>query len=107
MPQIAATEATDGIQLLADMALCREEVFSCYQLGPLNYSFDEENDSLSPILDTFCNSGGSECILKMINFDVKQFQYMWTNFADFITSKYNVGRGRNLRFEERMFCLWC
>ena len=98
MPEISASEATAGIQLPADTALRRDEEFSRYQPEPLNYSSDEDNDSPSPILDTFYNSGGSASILQMINFDVKQFQSMWTNFADFITSKYNVGRGRKSPF---------
>ena len=58
MPEISATEETSGIQLLADTALHLDEAFFGYQTDPLNYSFDEDIYSPSPIHDTFNNSSG-------------------------------------------------
>ena len=37
----------------------------------------------------------------MEEFNVKQFESMWSNFADFITSKYIVGRGRISPFSRK------
>ena len=101
MQNISATEATAGVQILADTALRRDEAFSRYETTPLNDSSDEECDSPSPILDTFYQSGGSASIVKMTNFNIRQFESIWTTFADFITSKFNVGRGRKSPFTSK------
>ena len=63
MQNISATEATAGIQILADTALRRDEAFSRYETTPLNDNSDEECDSPSRILDTFYQSGGSASIV--------------------------------------------
>ena len=98
MQNISTTEATVGIQILTDTALRRDEAFSRYETTSLNDSSDEECDSPSPILDTFYQNGGSASTVQMTNFYIRQFQSIWTTFADSITSKFNVGRGRQSPF---------
>lgn len=57
-------------------------------------SSDEETDSLSPIFDSFYNQGCSEAIITMTNFTASEFFKIWDYTSNFISTKWNVGRGR-------------
>lgn len=60
---------------------------------------DEENDSESPIYDSFCNEGGSEAILKMTKFSAGEFDFVWNSIRKMVVQTWNIGRGKKFSFK--------
>eukprot|EP00171_Calliarthron_tuberculosum_P004118 IDg4118t1 len=56
--------ATAALDLLSTAQARRNEELETYQEHPERSDSDDENDSESPILDSFYNGGGSLAILK-------------------------------------------
>jgi len=55
---------------------------------------DTDNDSSSPVMDTFLESGGSKAVCDMTNFTLSEFSYLWAKIQNHVLSTWNVGRGR-------------
>jgi hypothetical protein len=97
-------DAADAILFISQAADERRRYREQFQnVNPI-YSSDEENDSCSPIFDEFYFAGGPEFVLKMINFSPAQFHALWNQVCDFVTTNWNVGRGKKSR---KMFYIWC
>lgn len=55
---------------------------------------DEDEDSNHPIFDFFLNAGGSESIVKLINFSPAEFRRIYVALETHISANWNIGRGR-------------
>ena len=67
MEAITPTDAQAALQILADAAIGREAALAQYPCEA-QADTDEENDSDSPILDTFHNKGGGSAIFQLKTF---------------------------------------
>ena len=97
MEAITPTDAQAALQILVEAAIGREASLAQYPCEP-QAETDEENDSDSPILDTFCNNGGGSAIVQLTNFTVKEFIQLYGKFRTFLANNYNVGRGRRSQY---------
>lgn len=90
----SSTDADRALRLLAEAAESREADFDQYSVIPQLDDSDEESDSDSPYMDQIMRSAGSEGILKMCNFSITEFQSIWNNLNEYLSTTYNVGRGK-------------
>ena len=72
-PNQRKDDAARALDLLTDSALRRRQALEAFLTAPLQSQEDEENDSESPILDTFVQTGGEEAILSITNFSRIEF----------------------------------
>lgn len=87
-------QVNNALEILANAEQNREEQLQQYKETPLLPSSDDENDSDSPILDSFYDAQGGEAVLKLTNFSYRQFFRLFNRFADDISAQWNVGRGK-------------
>ena len=78
--------ANNALRLLADTAVEREAIIDEYDIDALKDDTDEEYASSSPVFDKFYNTGGSEAVIQITNFDVNEFGKLWLLLQDYVTS---------------------
>lgn len=93
MSNLNTTDATAALQILADTSARRTSRNS--NLNPASApDSDDENDSSSPLFDTFYHCNGSAAILSLTNFTPTEFHSLWDVVEDVASRNWNVGRGR-------------
>lgn len=91
--------------LLAQKAAWSAEMDD-YNTDPGRTDSDEEEDSDSPISDSFYLARGSETIFEMTIFNERQLQIIGNNFAASINSFYIVDRGIQIKYTGNISCSW-
>ena len=100
MAGLSTSEAQQALTLLADTALSRQQELLQYSADPANDT-DDDNDSDSPIMDTFYNSGGQRAIVKMTNFNAKEFRFIYSKIEGLVSENWNVGKGRRTQYKPK------
>ena len=89
-----SSSAQDDLrQLTEKTSECNHELIA-YSSIRQNIS-DNDTDSISPIFDSFYNSGGDTAIVKMINFTPIEYRKVYSALEETNISNLKVGRGRN------------
>lgn len=57
--------AAAALELRADQAEIRRQRLEAFHTQPIHRNEDEQNDSETPIMDVFMETGGGEVVLKM------------------------------------------
>ena len=97
-PQLSKDDAARALDLLTDSALRRRQALAAFPTAPLQSQEDEENDSESPILDSFVQRGGEEAIFSKTNFSRIEFDRVRNTVQEYVLINWNVGRGRKSGF---------
>ncbi len=84
--------------MLAEQAAEREHELSTFSTSREQPS-DDDVDTESPIMDAFYNSGGSEGIMKMINFTPAEFRRLCSMMRNHIIKTWNVVRGQRSTYK--------
>ena len=83
-PNLSKDDAARALDLLTDSALRRCQALEAIPTAPLQSQEDEKNDSESPILDTFVQTGEEEAILSMTNFSTIEYGRVWNTIQDYV-----------------------
>lgn len=73
MAEISTSDAQQALTLLADTALSRQQELLQHYADPADDT-DQENDSDCLIMDTYYNSECQLAIVKLANFNSKEFR---------------------------------
>jgi len=95
---LSTSDAAESLQLLAETAAEREGDLKRYEITPDLSDTGEEADSDCPIFDSFYFAGGSQSIIQMKNFDVREFSTIWDRIKDIFVRRLAVA---NLRTSPR------
>lgn len=94
MSHISEAQVTTALTVLAETAANRQAELDAYTSDPDHNNSDVETDYRSPLFDSLYDSGGSDKILKRSNFNARDFNTVWRDMDPFLSSNYNVGRGK-------------
>lgn len=94
MAEFNTQDAGTALNLLADIALEREEDISNFNTSRDQNDSDEESDSSCPYFDKFFEEGGTQAISDMCNFNASEFEFLWQLLESFVLQNYNSGRGK-------------
>ena len=97
-PGVTKKDAAAALELLADQAEIRRQRLEAFPTQPIHLNEDDQNDSDSPIMDVFVETGGENAILKMTNFSRREFDRIWGYLENHISTNWNTGRGRKTAF---------
>ena len=75
--EVTKNDAAAALELLADQAEIRRQRLEPFPTQPIHLNEDEHNESESPIMDVFVETGGENAILKMANFSRREFDRIW------------------------------
>ena len=88
-----SSRAQDVLRQLTEKASEHNHDVQTYSSIRQNES-DDGADSLSPIFNSFYNSGGNTATVKMINFTPIEYRKVYSALEETIKSNWNVVRGR-------------
>jgi len=94
MPPFQPSETFQALRILSDAAEQHRDEITGYDVGPATDDSDEENESSSPVMDAFFESGGAKAICEMTNFTPSEFTKIWLKLQILVLENWNVGRGR-------------
>lgn len=100
MAEIWNADAQQALTLLADTALSRQQELLQYSADLADHT-DEYNDSNSPSMDTFYNSGGQQAISKMKNINAKEFRLIYSKIEGIISENWNTGKDRRTVYKPK------
>ena len=93
MAALTSEDAAAALVALSSVAIERRNELEQYSEGRPADS-DEDSSSDNPVFDAFYDQDGARAIIEMTNFEPQKFTAIWAGFEQFITSNFNVGRGR-------------
>ena len=94
------------LRLLADTAVNLEAIIDEYDIDTPKQDSDEECASSTLAFDKYYNTGGSEAIMQMKNFDMNESGKQWLLLQDHVTETCTVNVGRPSKFSGKYLLLF-
>lgn len=104
------SDPTDAAALqLLEQAELHVEKLERYSEVPDFFEVYDKDEGDSPKLDLFIQDDGDRSLLSMKTFTLSEFNGVWNQFEDHITSNYNTGRGSKIPImaKDQLFMTVC
>ena len=93
MPSRSAPTPAAALQLLEEQAALRQEELERYDDAPQLSNDDQTDESESPKMDEFIKEDGDRALMSITNFTLSEFNGVWSQVQEHVSSRYNTGRG--------------